>query len=108
MDEERPGLTDGEEEARRVLQDAHAYIQALPPAERHIATLAANGSPVWEIAQQMRMSDGAVAHTIDRIVAALTGREMEQVETGGLGADTDAGVSGGYDPEPFGGAGGRF
>ena len=103
MDEERPALIGDERETMRVLQDAHEFILALPQQERHIATLAANGSPVWEIAQQMRMSEGAVAHMIDSIVAALTGRDVEQVETGGLGADTDPGVSGGYDPDPFGG-----
>ena len=103
MDEDEPGLSEGERERARVLQGARDYVLALPPQERQIATLAANGAPVWEIAQQMRMSEGAVAHTIDSIVAALTGREVEQVETGGLGADTDPGVSGGYDPDPFGG-----
>ena len=105
MDEEPPELSDDARETMRLLQGAHEFILALPPEERQIATLAASGSPVWEIAPQMRMSEGAVAHTIDNIVAALTGREVEQVETGGLGADTDPGVSGGYDPEPFGGAG---
>ncbi len=103
MDEELPGLSDDARETMRLLQQAHEFILTLPPEERHIATLAANGSPVWEIAQQMRMSEGAVAHTLDSIVAALTGREVEQVETGGLGADTDPGISGGYDPDPFGG-----
>ena len=103
MDHEPPGLSDDARETMRLLQGAHDYILALPPEERRIATLAANGSPVWEIAQEMRMSEGAVAHTIDSIVAALTGRDVEQVETGGLGADTDPGISGGYDPDPFGG-----
>ena len=103
MDEEPPGLSEEARETMRLLQGAHELILALPPEERQIATLAANGSPVWEIAQQMRMSEGAVAHMLDSIVAALTGREVEQVETGGLGADTDPGVSGGYDPDPFGG-----
>jgi len=64
--------------------------------------MAADGSPVWEIAQQMRISDEAVAHALDRIVAALSRREVSQVETGGLGADTDQGVTGGYDPDPIG------
>jgi hypothetical protein len=89
----------------RLLQAGHAYILTLPPEDRHIATMASHGAPVWEIAQQMRMSEAAVAHTIDRVIAALTGRDVERVETGGLGADTDPGVSGGYDPEPFGGGG---
>ena len=89
-------------ETTRLLQGAHDYILTLPPQERHIATMAADGAPVWEIAQEMRVSDAAVAHVIDRLIAVLSGRETERVETGGLGADTDAGVTGGYDPEPFG------
>ena len=48
------------------------------------------------------MSEAAVARIIDSVAAAVSGREVEPVETGGLGADTDPGVSGGYDPEPFG------
>jgi DNA-binding NarL/FixJ family response regulator len=89
-------------ETTQLLQAAHDYILTLPPQERHIATMAANGASVWEIAQEMRISDAAVAGVIDRLVAVLSGREMERVETGGLGADTDPGVTGGYDPEPFG------
>jgi DNA-directed RNA polymerase specialized sigma24 family protein len=104
MDDDRPPRTDQDEETVTLLKESHEYIQALPPEERHIATLAATGAPIWEIAQQMRISEGAVAHALDRIVAALTGRTIDPVETGGLGADTDPGVSGGYDPEPLGGA----
>ena len=89
-------------ETTQLLQGAHDYILTLPPQERHIATMAANGASIWEIAQEMRISDAAVAGVIDRLVAVLSGRETERVETGGLGADTDAGVTGGYDPEPFG------
>ncbi len=89
-------------ETTQLLQGAHDYILTLPPQDRHIATMAANCASIWEIAQEMRISDAAVAGVIDRLVAALSGRETERVETGGLGADTDAGVSGGYDPEPFG------
>jgi DNA-binding NarL/FixJ family response regulator len=89
-------------ETTRILQEAHDYILTLPPQERHIATMAANGASVWEIAQEMRISDAAVAGVIDRLIAVLSGRETERVETGGLGADTDPGVTGGYDPEPFG------
>ena len=95
---DRPQSTQ-DEATMRLLQAGHDYILSLPPEERHIAAMAAEGSPVWEIAQQMRMSDAAVARVIDRVVAVLSGREIEQVETGGLGADTDPGVSGGYDPD---------
>jgi DNA-binding NarL/FixJ family response regulator len=104
VDQDRPPRSERDEETTRLLKESHDYILGLPAEERRIATMAANGAPVWEIAQEMRISEGAVAHTLDRIVAVLTGRDLEQVETGGLGADTDPGVSGGYDPEPFGGA----
>lgn len=101
-EDEGPPVVVPDDGTLRLLQGAHEYILTLPPDERHIATLAAQGAPVWEIAQEMRLSDGAVARVIDRVVAALSGRASEPVETGGLGADTDPGVSGGYDPEPFG------
>ena len=105
MDAEEPPRPAPEDETVRLLREAHDYILSLPGEERHIAAMAAEGAPVWEIAQQMRISEAAVARVIDRIVAVLSGREIEPVETGGLGADTDPGRSGGYDPEPFGGAG---
>ena len=97
-----PSKSDLSAETLGILRAGHEYILGLPPDERHIAARAAEGAPVWEIAQEMRVSVAAVAHTIDRVVAALSGRDVEPVETGGLGADTDPGVTGGYDPEPFG------
>lgn len=102
MTRDDPMQSDLPEATRQLLRDGHAYILGLPPEERHIAAMAAEGAPVWQIAQQMRISNAAVANTIDRIAAALSGREVEPVETGGLGADTDPGIGGGYDPEPFG------
>ena len=84
---------------------ARAYIQTLPAFERKIATMAANGAPVWEIAQETRVSEAAVARTLDGVLAAVTGREVAPVETGGLGADTDPGVTGGYGDTGFGALG---
>jgi DNA-binding CsgD family transcriptional regulator len=103
MADDGPSRSTFEEEALRTLREGHAYIQSLPAEERHIATMAAEGQPVWQIAAQVRVSEEAVAHLIDRVLAALSGRDIDPVETGGLGADTDPGISGGYDPEPFGG-----
>jgi hypothetical protein len=100
QDEQPP--SQGAEEFVRLLSGAQAYIQTLPAVERRIATLAANGMPVWEIAQQTRESEGAVWRTLDGIVAVVTGRDVEPVETGGLGADTDPGVRGGYGETGFG------
>jgi hypothetical protein len=101
-DQDNQPTSRGSEEIVRLLSTAHAYIQTLPPVERRIATLAASGTPIWEIAQQTRESEGAVWRTLDGIIAVVTGREIESVETGGLGADTDPGVTGGYgDTEPI-------
>ena len=102
MDDREPMPSNPNRETVELLRAAHDYILTLPPEERHIAAMAADGAPVWEIAQQMRISDAAVAHVLDRVVAVLTGREVETIESGGLGADTDPGVTGGYDPEPYG------
>ena len=95
-DQPTPGTGSETNEIARTLAGARAYIQTLPAQERRIATLAANGSPVWEIAHELQISDAAVARTLDGIVAAVTGREVNPVETGGLGADTDPGVTCGY------------
>ncbi len=86
----------------QTLAEARSYIQTLPTMERQIGMMAADGAPVWEIAQQTRMSEAAVARTLDGIMAAVTGREVAPVETGGLGADTDPGVTGGYGDTGFG------
>jgi len=100
---ERPAdAADAPTETTRLLASAHEYIQSLPGQERHIAHLAAGGTPVWQIAQELRMSEAAVARTIDGVIAVVTGRPVDPVETGGLGADTDAGVSGGYEPGDLG------
>jgi hypothetical protein len=105
MSDDMPAVDPEWAEVQQTLDGARAYLLSLPSEERHIATMAADGAPVWEIAQQLRISDQAVARTIDRVVAVVTGREIDPVETGGLGADTDPGPSGGYDPDPFGAAG---
>lgn len=96
-DEAIPGPGAREREVAAALAAAPAFIDALPPQERRVAELAATAMPVWEIAQQVGISDAAVARIVDGVYAAVTGRPVFPVETGGLGADTDPGVSGGYD-----------
>ena len=85
-----------------MLSSARAYLHTLPSVERQIGMMAADGAAVWEIAQEMRLSDAAVARTLDAVLAAVTGRAVNPVETGGLGADTDPGVTGGYGDTGFG------
>ncbi len=95
-------MDDRTAEVSRALGGAQAYIRTLPQQERRMATLAADGTPVWEIAQETGVSEAAVWRTLDGVLAAVSGREREQVETGGLGADTDPGVTGGYGDTGFG------
>jgi hypothetical protein len=66
-----------------------------------VAELAAAGTPAWEIAQEVGIADGAVSRIVDGVLATVTGRPIHPVETGGLGADTDPGVSGGYDEQAW-------
>ena len=80
------------------LAGASEYIHTLPPLERKIAMLAAEGQPIWEIAQHVQLSDGAVSHMLDSVVAMVAGNALEPVETGGLGADSDPGDSRDTDP----------
>lgn len=84
------------------LKGSEAYIHTLPEVERRIATLASQGTPVWDIAQQVGMSEAAVWQTLDGVLGAVSGRPSAQVETGGLGSDTDPGVTGGYGDTGFG------
>lgn len=86
----------------RILSQAGAYIESLPEPERRIARGAANDEPIWQIANELGLSEEAVAHLLDDVVAAVTGRPQREVETGGLGSDTDPGVSGGYGDTGFG------
>lgn len=95
-------MASGGEDLATMLAGARAYIRTLPAVERRVATLAADGSPLWEIALDTGMSEGAAARILDGVLAAVSGRERAQVETGGLGADTDPGVTGGYGDTGFG------
>jgi hypothetical protein len=101
VSDQQPG-NDRAAETARLLAGAHAYIETLPTSERTMAEMAASGSPIWEIAQRCRVSEAAVARVIDGVVAVVTGRPIHQVETGGLGSDTDPGVTGGYGDTGFG------
>ncbi|HEY8446056.1 MAG TPA: hypothetical protein VIL01_03045 [Thermomicrobiales bacterium] len=94
--------TRGTEEIARLLSEAQAFIRTLPSVERRIALMAAQGRPAWEIANEMQMSEAAVWRVLDGVLALVTGRNLAPVETGGLGADTDPGVTGGYGDTGFG------
>ena len=60
---------------------------------------------VYAIAQQHQISEKAVWDTLSNAARAAAGRPAAQVETGGLGSDTDPGVTGGYGETGFGSLG---
>ena len=102
MTDDQPKTSAEAEAIRQILAGGRLYIETLPSAERRIAEMAAAGSPIWEIAGTCGISEAAVARTLDGVVAAVTGRAIHPVETGGLGSDTDPGVTGGYGDTGFG------
>lgn len=63
------------------------------------------GQNVYEIAQTYRVSETAVWGVLTNALRNVTGAAVQQVETGGLGSDTDPGVTGGYGETGFGSIG---
>ncbi|MFM9108653.1 MAG: LuxR C-terminal-related transcriptional regulator [Chloroflexota bacterium] len=100
-DDEMPHASAATLARARLLAGHMSYVESLPGLERRVAELAAQGEPNWEIAAEVGISGGAVASMLDRIVGAIGARSGQRPEVGGLGADTDPGISGGYDDAPW-------
>ncbi len=77
----------------------------LPEREGDIVRDAMEGKTVYEIAQDHRTTEADVWEVLGNAARAATGQPVQQVETGGLGSDTDPGVSGGYGDTAFGSLG---
>jgi hypothetical protein len=77
-------------------------IEQLPGKEGEIVRGALEGQTVYEIAQEHRMSEEAVWGVLRSAARSATGQKIEPVESGGLGSDTEPGVSGGYGDTGFG------
>ena len=75
----------------------------LPGAEGAIVEAALNGTSVYAIAQEHGISTEAVWSTLGNAARlAGGGGPAQRVEVGGLGSDTDPGVTGGYGDTGFG------
>ncbi len=75
----------------------------LPGAEGSIVEAALNGASVYVIAQERGISTEAVWSTLGNAARlAGGGGPAQRVEVGGLGSDTDPGVTGGYGDTGFG------
>jgi DNA-binding CsgD family transcriptional regulator len=82
-----------------------ALAGQLPSQEREIVQLALDGQDIHQIAQQCGLSEAAVWEVLGNAARAASGQPVAPVETGGLGSDTDPGVTGGYGDTAFGSLG---
>jgi hypothetical protein len=102
-------MTLSDEQLRNVvrqLQQIPGLAEQLPPQERAIVRDALRGRSIYEIAQQHRSSEEAIWHILSNATRMAGGQPARpQVETGGLGSDTDPGVTGGYGETGFGSLG---
>jgi DNA-binding CsgD family transcriptional regulator len=84
------------------LQQQPGLGEQLPSQEGAIVRAALDGQSVYEIAQQQQVSEGFVWTTLSNAARMATGQQIQPVETGGYGSDTDPGVTGGYGETGFG------
>jgi hypothetical protein len=88
------------------LEGDPGVVEGLPGEEGAMVRVALGGQSVSQIAQQHQVSEAAVWRTLSNAARLAAGRPITQpVETGGLGSDTDPGVSGGYGDTGFGSLG---
>ena len=88
---------------RDLLNANPALYEALPAKEQRIAEKVASGEPVAFVANDESMSEGAIWHLLEMLARNAEGQPpVHPVETGGLGSDTDPGVTGGYGETGFG------
>lgn len=88
------------------LQQDPGLVARLPGQERAIVQAALDGQSVHEISTTYEVSEGAVWELLSNAARAASGTgPVQPVETGGLGSDTDPGVTGGYGETGFGSLG---
>lgn len=90
---------------RAQLQKVPTLGDQIPGQEGAMVRDAIGGQSVYEIAQTYRVSETAVWGVLTNALRNVTGAAVQQVETGGLGSDTDPGVTGGYGETGFGSIG---
>jgi hypothetical protein len=100
--------TSQEEMARIVeqLQQLPGVAEQLPGQQAGIVRDALDGKDVHEIANDHGVPEATVWQVLGDAARMASGRSpTERTEIGGLGSDTDPGVTGGYGDTGFGGIG---
>ncbi|MCX6047131.1 MAG: hypothetical protein NT075_18665 [Chloroflexi bacterium] len=85
-----------------MLQHDPSLFARLPHWEADIVQRALDGQDVYEIAQALHIVEARVWEVLGSAAKMATGQPVQQIESGGLGSDTDPGVTGGYDETGFG------
>jgi hypothetical protein len=92
-------------EILQALRQDPALPGRLAQPEADIVRRALAGENIHEIAQAHRIPEAAIWEVLGNAARAARGDSLERVETGGLGSDTDPGVTGGYGDTAFGSLG---
>lgn len=88
------------------LNQAPGLADQLPMEQGVIVRMALEGQSVHDIANENRVPESVVWEVLGNAARLATGRApTERAETGGLGSDTDPGVTGGYGETGFGSLG---
>jgi hypothetical protein len=88
------------------LQQAPGLAEQLPMEQATLVRAALNGESVHDIANANRVTEATVWEVLGNAARMATGQAPAQrSETGGLGSDTDPGVTGGYGDTGFGSLG---
>jgi len=90
---------------RQALHQDPTLAEQLPSQEGEVVRQALNGRNVYQIAQHFGLPEAAVWEILGNAARLARGKGRERVETGGLGSDTDPGVTGGYGETGFGSLG---
>jgi hypothetical protein len=98
----------GEEQWQQLLEQIRqdpSVPERLIGMEADIVRRALDGQEIHEIAQQHSLPEEEVWTVLGNVARLVRGQPVEPVESGGLGSDTDPGVTGGYGDTAFGSIG---
>ncbi len=88
------------------LRESPGLAETLPGDQSDIVRDALDGKPVYEIANDRRLAPEYVWEVLSNAARMAAGKAPTQrAEIGGLGSDTDPGVTGGYGDTGFGSIG---
>ncbi len=102
-------MPSSEEQMHRLvaqLEQAPGLAEQLPMEQAQLVRAALAGENVHDIANANRVTEATVWEVLGNAARMATGQgPVQRTESGGLGSDTDPGVTGGYGETGFGSLG---